>query len=319
MSGLRVVHDDAVPGDIHADVPAYLAIMESIQVDAFSIDPGELIARVNRAVHVARRVHAHRDGAPLHVHRFLRKTDARTAISFHAHLGRVPHLERVAPDAVEAILREHAAGIARRGVERVRPDAVAAYVAQFAPRDAEIAGAFLQQNAARRIVAARRVARPAVVHPHTIDRHLPRPAHQHGEPRDFPEAHVQDGELRNALRQHAVARREAREGHVVPRQPEARFQLSAIAVHCEIAQQHMIAAHHDQRAPVKIRRRAQHRAGCGAAHFRAILQHHLRMDFDRARRQLHEPAARQRRQQKCGGHRQKTRRKPTRQLRYLDL
>ena len=192
----------------------------------FPLISGELIARVNRAVHVARRVHAHRDGAPFHVHRLLRKADARAAISFHAHLGRVPHLERVAADGVEAILREHAAGVARRGVERVRPDAVAAYVAQLAARDAEIAGAFFQQNAAGGVVAARRVARPAVGHPHAIDRDLPRPAHQHGEARDFAEAHVLDGELRNALRQHAVARREAREGHVVPRQPEARFQLS---------------------------------------------------------------------------------------------
>src|ERR1035437_8236718 len=47
------------------------------------------------------------------------------------------------------------------------------------------------------------------------------------------------------LRQHSVARGETRERHVVTRQPEAGFELFAIAVHREIAQEHAIAAHHD--------------------------------------------------------------------------
>ena len=219
--------------------------MKPVQIDAFAVDPEKLVARVNRAVHIARRIHAHRDGAPLHVHCFLGKADARSGISFHPHLRRVPYLERVAADGVEAILREHAAGVARRGVQRMRPDTVAPNVAHLAPRHAEIAGALFQQNATRRIVAARRVARSAVGHPHAIDGHLPRPAHQHGEPGDLAEAHVPDRELGHALRQHSVARGETRERHVVTRQPEAGFELFAIAVHGEIAQEHAIAAHHD--------------------------------------------------------------------------
>src|ERR1019366_10024297 len=150
--GIGVVHDDAVAGDIHADIEGHFAIVKAVQVDAFAVDRGELVERVEGAVHIARRVHGHGGGASLHVHRLFGKADARAGICFHPHLGGVPYLERVAADGVETILREDAAGVARRGVERVGPDAVSPDIAQLAPRDAEIAGALYQQDAARRIV-----------------------------------------------------------------------------------------------------------------------------------------------------------------------
>jgi len=90
--------------------------------------------------------------------------------------------------------------------------------------------------AARRIVCGRRVARSAVGHPHRIDFHQPASAYQHGEAGDVAEAQVADREVIDALRQHAIARRETGERHVVRRQSEARFQFFAIAVHREIVQ-----------------------------------------------------------------------------------
>src|SRR4029077_18377019 len=107
--------------------------------------------------HVASGVDAHRLG----IDYVLRIADPRAAIPFHTHLGRVSHLQGIAADGIEAILREDTPRVTGRSVEGVRPDPVAPNVAQLAAGDTEIAGPLFQQNAAGRIIAPRPIARPA--------------------------------------------------------------------------------------------------------------------------------------------------------------
>src|SRR3954451_23331401 len=61
------------------------------------------------------------------------------------------------------------------------------------------------------------------------------------------------------------------------------FQQVAIAVDREIAQPHSVAAHHQDRAAIKVRRRPQHRPPRNPADLDAGVDRYLRMNLGDAR------------------------------------
>src|SRR5262245_9526632 len=162
---VRVVHHDAEASEriglgaiaIDAGVTAHISMMKAIEVDAFSVDLGEPVFTIRRVADIARGIDGNRNRASFHVNVGLRKADVHACVSFHPYSEGVAHLNGVAAYDIDAIVRDQAVRISRRGVKRVSPDSIASNAPELAVGYAEIASAFFEQNSARCIVTARRI------------------------------------------------------------------------------------------------------------------------------------------------------------------
>src|ERR1035438_4107872 len=140
----------------------HLAIVEAVQADALAVNLSEAIAGVCAMIHLAGRIQRHGVTSALHVHQFPRIPDAPALVVFHFDLAGATYLDGIARQLFEEVERNPSTGVAPRAEQRMRPHAVAPNVAECRTGHAEIAGSFLQQDAARGVVAAASIVRPAV-------------------------------------------------------------------------------------------------------------------------------------------------------------
>src|SRR5581483_1165682 len=120
----RIIHGDAEVAvgiifrraAIGAGVFAHGAVVETIQVDAFSVDFFELVVLIGRRIYVARGIDAYRRPQGLEVHDFGRESDAGTLIALHQDAGGVSHLNGIAADLGKCDVHDLAPAVARRAI-----------------------------------------------------------------------------------------------------------------------------------------------------------------------------------------------------------
>src|SRR5579871_390905 len=98
---IAVVHHDSVIPEavllraptIHADIPANLAIVESVQVHAFAVEFLEAVIEVRALFDVSGGVERRGHRPVLHIDILQRVSDRPAAVPFHPHPCRVPYLQ----------------------------------------------------------------------------------------------------------------------------------------------------------------------------------------------------------------------------------
>ena len=215
---------------------AHGAVMEPVQVDAFSVDLFKPIALVSGLLHVASGVNANRRSGVFNIHQFSWKSDADAMIIRNFHSDRVAHLNRIAADFRKFIAQDLPIMITRRKVPRMGPNAVAANVPERRIGHRKLLGSFFQQDAAGRIVASFGVARPAVFHRHVIDRDILGMADDRREIRDVGEIDMIDGQTVGVLDQNTVVAEHARKRFIGRREGQRLFKRRAIAIDRKIGE-----------------------------------------------------------------------------------